>query len=125
MRGVLHPWAALRNHRIGSLLATAFFGMTLFSAIDIFSSGMVFAGDAEGLAEVQKKLNAEIMEKPFSVEDTARIDAYIKDAMKKDLRPRQRPPARWRRGYTCADLHEYNEYRDCLYYYRYHGRYWE
>ena len=123
--GFVRPvWALRRNHRINSLVSCGFYGLVLISIINIFSLGRVSAGEQEDLAEMQKKLNAEVMEKPFSVEDTARIDAYIKDAMKKDLKPREKPPARWRRGSTCAVLHDYNEYRDCLYYYRYHGRYW-
>lgn len=73
---------------------------------------------------MQKKLNAQVLEKPFSVEDVEKIDLYIKDAMKKDIKPREKPPASWRRGYTCEKLHNYTEYRDCVYYYRYYGRYW-
>ena len=110
---------------IGRMFPAGLCGVALLLGINLVALPMVSAGEAEDLAEMQKKLNAEVMDKPFSVEDSAKIDAYIKDAMKKDLKPRERPPARWKRGGTCADLHVYNEYRDCLYYYRYHGRYWQ
>ena len=95
-----------------------FLGMVLLSV-----PGRTLAGD-DSIEEMQKKLNQGVMQKEFSVEDTAKIDAYIKDAMKKDLKPQEKPPAGWRPGYTCADLHNYYEYRNCLYYYRYHGYYW-
>lgn len=85
------------------------------------------AQTAEELAEMQKKLNAQTLERPFSVEDEAKIDAYIKDAMKKELEPEQKQaPSYWRPGYTCADIYSYgwSAYRNCRYYRRYYGRYW-
>jgi hypothetical protein len=80
----------------------------------------------ENMAEMQKKLNAEVMEKPFTVADQAKVDAYINEAMQKNLKPKQQAPQHWSPGYTCQDLwrYSYNEYRDCAYYYRYYGRYW-
>ncbi len=84
----------------------------------------VFASDEEDMAAMQKKLNAEVMEKPFSVEEIGKIDAYVKDAMKKDLKPREKAPANWQAGYTCANLYNYYDYRDCAYYHHYYGRYW-
>lgn len=97
----------------------------LFLCISICSLA-VFAGEAEDLANIQKQLNAEVMAKPFSVADEARVDAYIKNAMKKDLKPPVSPPSFWRPGYTCANLYGYawHYYRDCRYHYRYYGRYW-
>jgi hypothetical protein len=83
------------------------------------------AGDKEDMAEMQKQLNAGVMAKPFSVEDEAKIDAYVKDAMKKDLKPKESAPSYWQPGWTCNNLYgHYYDYRDCRYYHRYYGRYW-
>ncbi len=82
---------------------------------------------ADAIAEMQRKLNAEVMEKPFSVEDEKKIDAYVKEAMAKDLKPEvQKAPSYWRPGYTCANIysHGWRAYRNCRYYHRYYGRYW-
>jgi hypothetical protein len=78
------------------------------------------------LAEMQKKLNAEILEKPFSVADEAKIDAYIKSAMSKDLKPAETAPNTWKAGYTCADIYSlgWSAYQNCRYYRHYYGRYW-
>ncbi len=93
----------------------------------LLAAALAFAGtDEEDLAAMQKQLNAQVMQKPFSVEDQAKVDAYIKDAMKKDLKPKEQRPEHWRPGYTCMDLwrYSYYEYRDCYFYHRYYGRYW-
>jgi hypothetical protein len=84
------------------------------------------ASEEDELAEMQRKLNAEVMEKPFSVADEKKIDAYIKDAMKKDLKPAAKAPKFWKPGYTCASIYHYgwNHYRSCRYYRSYYGRYW-
>lgn len=83
---------------------------------------------AETAAEMQQRLNAEAMNKSFEVEDVSKIDSYINDAMKKNLQPRKNPPANWQPGYTCDGYygmyHNYYDYRDCLYYHRYYGRFW-
>jgi len=81
---------------------------------------------ADDMAEMQKKLNAETMDKPFQVEDAAKVDSYIQDAMKKDLKPNPTAPSNWAPGYTCDSYYHrysynYYGYRDCRYYY---GRYW-
>jgi hypothetical protein len=75
---------------------------------------------------MQRQLNEQVMAAPFSVEDTAKIDAYVKNAMEKNLKPQVNPPAYWRRGYTCANIYSYGwrAYGDCTYYHRYYGRYW-
>lgn len=89
-------------------------------------SESVFAGKKEDMAEMQKRLNAEVMEKPFSVEDEEKIDAYIKDAMQKDLKPIQKAPNYWKKGFTCADIYSYgwDTYQSCRYHRSYYGRYW-
>lgn len=86
----------------------------------------VFASDEDDMAKMQRQLNQEVLEKPFSVEDAAKIDAYVADAMKKNLKPREKAPTYWLPGYTCTNLwsRSYYDYRDCTYYYRIHGRYW-
>lgn len=86
----------------------------------------VSADQASEMAEMQKKLNAEVMEKPFSVEDEQKIDSYIKDAMKKDLKPLEKAPVFWKPGYTCASIYHrgWNHYSSCRYYRKYYGRYW-
>ncbi len=99
----------------------------VLSTIMSFSlSSQLYASEEDEMAAMQKRLNAEVMEKPFSVADEKKIDAYIKDAMKKDLKPIKIAPSFWKPGYTCASIYHYgwNHYRSCRYYRRYHGRYW-
>lgn len=76
--------------------------------------------------EMQKQLNEQVFEKPFSVESEAALNAYIEEATKKGTPPNAQPSQYWRKGYTCGDLRRYswNDYRDCSYYHRYYGRYW-
>ena len=97
----------------------------LFIGISAFSGGLL-ASEEDEMAEMQKRLNAEVMEKPFSVEEEKKIDSYIKEAMKKDLKPATKVPSFWRPGYTCASIYHYgwNHYRSCRYYRHYYGRYW-
>jgi hypothetical protein len=86
-----------------------------------------FAQTDKELAEMQKKLNIEVMEKPFSVADEAKIDAYIKSAMAKDLKPTEtKAPKYWQPGYTCASIYQYgwSGYQNCRYYRHYYGHYW-
>lgn len=85
---------------------------------------------AETAAEMQQRLNQEVLNSAFHVEDTAKIDSYIADAMQKKLKPKTTPPPNWQPGYTCDSYYRhyygynYYGYRDCLYYHRYYGRYW-
>lgn len=92
----------------------------------LVSSAFLQASEEDELAKMQQKLNAEVMEKPFSVADEKKIDAYIKDAMKKDLKPVAKAPKFWKPGYTCASIYSYgwSHYRSCRYYRSYYGRYW-
>ena len=104
-------------------------GPLLALAMAVFFVGALptaaVAGDKEDMAEMQKQLNAGVMAKPFSVEDEAKIDAYVQDAMKKDIKPKQSAPSYWQPGWTCNNLYgHYYDYRDCMYYHRYYGRYW-
>ncbi|MBS3965286.1 MAG: hypothetical protein KGZ80_12505 [Methylomonas sp.] len=81
---------------------------------------------AESVADIQKRLNEEVLQKPFSAETEANLNAYIQEATKRGTPPKTEPSRFWRRGYTCADLrrHSWTDYRDCSYYHRFYGRYW-
>ena len=56
----------------------------------------------------------------------AEIDAFVEKALKSDMVPQEYEGNNWRPGYTCANLRQYGyyQYRNCLHYYRYHGRYY-
>ncbi|PCJ39319.1 MAG: hypothetical protein COA99_10515 [Moraxellaceae bacterium] len=75
---------------------------------------------------MQKKLNAEVAEQPFSAEDEAKIDLYIRNALKDGITPPEYRGSHWQPGWTCRNLRRYSwsEYRSCRYYRRYHGRYY-
>ncbi|MBV1908169.1 MAG: hypothetical protein KUG78_02550 [Kangiellaceae bacterium] len=97
----------------------------LIAALGISTLAIASEEDDE-MAAMQRQLNAEVMEKPFSVADEKKIDAFIQEAMKKDLKPAAKAPTFWKPGYTCASIYHrgWNHYRSCRYYRRYHGRYW-
>lgn len=85
------------------------------------------AQSEEEMRAMQQQLNKEVLEKPFSVESEAKIDAYVKQAMAKDLKPEAtQAPSYWQPGYTCRDIyhHGWDVYRNCRYYRHYYGRYW-
>lgn len=81
---------------------------------------------ADKASDLQKQFNDQVIQKPFSVENEANLNAYIEDATRRGLPPKSQPSKHWRKGYTCADLQRYSwtDYRDCSYYYHYHGYYW-
>ena len=86
----------------------------------------VFANEEDDLAAMQQQMNAEVMNKPFLAEQPEKVDAYIKEAMKKNIKPTEYTGTHWRQGYTCHNLLRWSwqEYRNCSYYHRYHGRYY-
>lgn len=86
----------------------------------------LFADDAVDLEEMQKALNEQVMTKPFSVEEEAKINQYIEESTKNNRVPQEYTGTYWRPGYTCRDLRpfSYSEYRACRYYYHYYGRYY-
>ncbi len=95
----------------------------------VAASAVTWAGEAEDMAEMQRQLNAEVMAQPFDPGDAAKVDAYIKEAMKKNIKPPQKSaPSWWKRGYTCDYIrryrYNYRLWRNCRYYHRYYGRYW-
>ena len=87
---------------------------------------IAIADDDEDLEALQRALNQKVMERPFDPGDQAEIDAFVENALKKNQVPEEYKGNNWRRGYTCADLRQYGyyQYRNCLHYYRYHGRYY-
>lgn len=103
-----------------TLLLVTFTGLILTS---FFASA---ATQEEEMKRMQEQLNSETMAQPFLAEEPEKVDAYIKEAMKKNLKPPEYKGDHWRSGYTCHELLRYSwtEYRDCMYYYRYHGRYY-
>lgn len=98
--------------------------LCLFSLFLIGSPA--YASEEDDLAEMQRQLNSEVMSQPFYAEQPERVDAYIKEAMKKDLKPKVYKGPHWKPGYTCHDMLRYSwvEYRNCRYYHRYYGRYY-
>ncbi len=84
------------------------------------------SAEDDALARAQAAMNGEVLAKPFLAERPEAVDAYIKEAMAKDLKPAEYKGTNWKKGYTCRDLLRYswNEYRNCSYYHRYHGRYY-
>ncbi len=100
------------------------FRTTLISTFLISTS--TFASEEDDMAEMQKQLNAETMSQPFLAEQPEKVDAYIREAMKKNLKPPEYTGKNWRPGYTCRDLLRYSwtDYRNCRYYHRYYGRYY-
>lgn len=100
--------------------------ISLLVGIVCFFAQPVFANEEDDMAEMQKKFNAETMAKPFLAEEPEKVEAYIKEAMEKNLKPVEYEGTNWRRGYTCRDLLRYSwrEFRNCRYYHRYHGRYY-
>lgn len=82
--------------------------------------------EEDALAKAQAQMNAEVLSKPFLAEKPEEVDAYIKSMLEKKEKPPEYQGTYWRPGYTCRDLLRYNwtQYRNCKYYYRYHGRYY-
>ncbi|GHF02626.1 hypothetical protein GCM10011501_34970 [Thalassotalea profundi] len=80
----------------------------------------------DALAKAQAQMNAEVLSKPFLAEKPEEVDAYIKSMLEKKVKPPEYQGTYWRSGYTCRDLLRYSwtQYRNCKYYYRYHGRYY-
>ncbi|SNY49328.1 hypothetical protein SAMN06297280_1356 [Arsukibacterium tuosuense] len=97
-------------------------------AIAAFLAAPVLAEPEEDdeLARAQAQMNAEVLSKPFLAEKPEEVDKYIKSMLEQNIKPEEYKGRYWRKGYTCRDLLRYNwtEYRNCQYYYRYHGRYY-
>ncbi|WP_447971406.1 hypothetical protein [Nitrospira sp. M1] len=100
-------------------------GIFLVLSYIFVGSHVVFADDEEDLAAMQRALNKEVMERPFNPGDQAEVDQFVEDALKKNQIPQEYTGKDWKRGYTCNNLrYSFSRYRNCLHYYRYHGRYY-
>jgi len=88
----------------------------------------VLADDEDDMAEMQRRLNQQVLERPFDAGDQAKVEAEVKEAMEKNLKPTVvTPPKVWRPHYhSCYDMvgASYYDVRNCLFYYRYYGHYW-
>ncbi len=105
-----------------NILGAKFF-CGLVSSVLFINACVAFADER---SDMQKRLNEQVLEKPFSVESEANLNAYIEEATKRGTPPKSEPSKYWRRGYTCGDLRRYSwtDYRDCSYYHHYYGYYW-
>jgi len=124
---MLTPFRRIGGHRGRARNGTRCIHRAFLFVSCLIVAAPSLSADAEtDTAEMQRRLNQEVMQKPFSVEDQARIDAHVKEAMKKNLGPVKTPPSYWRLGYTCDSIRHYGwqPYSDCYYHYRYYGRYW-
>lgn len=102
--------------------------LAVFSCLFIALILPALADESEddALAKAQAQMNAEVLSKPFLAEKPEEVDAYIKSMLEKKVVPPEYQGSYWQKGYTCRDLLRYNwrQYRNCKYYYRYHGRYY-
>ncbi len=106
-----------------------FFNIIRYSILifGLFFAASAFSGEEEdALAKAQAQMNAEVLSKPFLAERPKEVDSYIKSMLEKKVKPPEYSGNYWRSGYTCRDLlrHNWTQYRNCKYYYRYHGRYY-
>lgn len=89
------------------------------------AADMALGGEKEDMEAMQKALNQQVLERPFNPGDKAAIDAYLEQALRKGLKPSEERPKDWGPGYTCDRLvYSLYQYRNCLHYYRYYGRYY-
>ncbi len=98
----------------------------IFTSLILSSLPVYASQEDDEMEKMQKQLNQQVLEQPFFAEEPEKVDAYIKEAMKKNLKPEEYKGTHWQRGYTCHDLLRYSwyEYRNCAYYHRYHGHYY-
>lgn len=117
----------MRKNSSGSLSKTLYKMLTVLICAQLaFATFAQEESEDDELARMQKELNAEVMSKPFLAEKPEEVDKYIKSMLEKNVKPQEYKGTYWRPGYTCRDLLRYNwtQYRNCRYYYRYHGRYY-
>jgi hypothetical protein len=90
----------------------------------------IAADDAEkAREEMQRQLNQQVMSAPFNAGDIKKAESYAEEAKKQGVVPVPQPPRYWAPGWTCANLtgyayYNYGDYRNCIYYHHYYGRYW-
>lgn len=114
---------AVESWRVGRRAAALVVGIVLGMGLALTAR----PATAADKAQMQDRLNNEVLDQGFDVKGEAELNSYIEEATRKGLEPKIKPSRHWRRGYTCDDLRRYSwsEYRDCAYYHRYHGRYWD
>ncbi len=102
------------------------FLLSLIGIFLTFVTPVQAESEEEAMNRMQQQLNQSVMDQPFFAEQPEKVDAYIKEAMKKNIKPKPYTGTHWRPGYTCHDLLRYSwiEYRDCRYYYHYYGHYY-
>jgi hypothetical protein len=108
------------------LLSLTVFGL-LSSCMYVYKVEKVYGGETtDEMKKMQEQLNDQVLSKPFSVADEAKVKAYIEDAKKRGEVPQLYAGKHWRPGYTCYDLrrYSYREYLSCRYYYSYYGHYY-
>ena len=84
---------------------------------------------AQTREEMQRALNAQVMSTPFDPGDVKKAEAYAEEAKKQNIPPVATPPSYWVPGWNCGNLiayagYVYGDYRACVYYHYYYGRYW-
>lgn len=107
---------------LNKIMLTSLVGLLVGISLPALASD----SEEDALAKAQAQMNAEVLSKPFLAEKPKEVDAYIKSMLEKKVVPSEYQGTYWRSGYTCRDLLRYNwtQYRNCKYYYRYHGRYY-
>lgn len=113
------------NVKYSQLVVKGIFGFFLSLAVIGMHESPLWAGEKEDMEAMQKALNQQVLDKPFYPGDKAAVDAYLDEAIKKGVKPVETPPPGWAPGWTCNNLtYSFNAYRNCMHYYRYHGRYY-
>ena len=114
----------LKHYTVNIMKYSVFVFTFIFTLV--FAANLSATEEDDALAKAQAQMNAEVLSKPFLAERPKEVDAYIKSMLEKKVKPPEYHGNYWRRGYTCRDLLRYNwtQYRNCQYYYRYHGRYY-
>lgn len=104
-------------------LISLLFGVLLLSGL---TQARASKADDEEKARMQRQINQEVMDKPFFAEEPEKVEAYIKEASKNNIKPLEYTGPNWKPGYTCHDMLRYSwlEYRNCSYYHHYYGRYY-
>jgi len=102
----------------------------VLSLVALVATSALAAGkDDKAREDMQKALNNQVMSAPFNAGDIDKAEEYAAGAKAKNIQPVARPPAYWAPGWTCSNLttyayYNYVDYRNCVYYHRYHGYYW-
>ena len=113
------------SNKLSHLVFKGIIGLFLSLAIMDLGESSLLAGEKEDMEAMQKALNQEVLDKPFYPGDKAAVDAYLDEAIKKGVKPNETAPPGWAPGWTCNNLtYSFNAYRNCMHYYRYHGRYY-